>query len=1008
MKISKVNNVRMYRTTKEAYLTKDSANDEKCEDEIYDKWLKNSLKFKLKRIKNDDKMQSKYKDNLKKSIESNTIKVDKEKKDLYVTLKDRIESQDGSPDKFLQTFELDQLLLKIEEEMQKNHSNPLPVILKMIRIYQKNYIIKQCNNISDQDRNEICLFYKEIRQYFKSQLSKKRINTNKNYVLNKEYMYHVILDRINNKLTQYYIQLGKLNYYKGIHTVNGDTSLLTSDTLCEIKALESLRKQFIISFVYIASMFCECGDNADFFLNKKKDLSFEKSDDTLKNSFMHTFNCDDSNCKNNGTCDDHLQTWYLYLRYLRNNIFHFKNPYEFLDSNSMIDGTLNKLDKEHYEEYKEEIKNIYLNDIDNIHNRQKELIEQLNLNDVIVKITEPNDDAEKNNIVRRIQFPNASKVIKKGFGMINKTGMDIGNVYNFYLDCYDNDDYKQKLHLLYKHNFVNGLTVDVLTNAIKEVLEINKKLATKNKKNKQCFKYNTIEQIWNSRKNDKTEESLIEFFIEIQRNESDLSSRKGDDNKNKYTDFKLDVFAYAFAKMFYGKENITINICDYDKKSIKDNDMLIPYYCLFKFLDKMQLSNIQLQLQKFIAITNVENYRNVCVQLIKLIDIVKVCNTININNTNSDNTNIDSKIYEYLEKFVNLKDLETNKELRSIYFQNNNDNDLKECKPIYHKGVVDGCMKNYISVYSNFCKKINKADLEAYNEWRDNKTNNNCTDESNDNCVDKSHKKIDELQKNRKELHQSIVERKSGDKIQLEKDLNEYDKCMKDIIEYNEIKNKVTFVDLQRLSVIHYRIISRLIGFAVDWERDMYFLFLGIYSDSNQNNENLKSDIDNIFKKGSVVGEMKQLFEKDKDNEDIKNIKEHLQSIYNVENVEDLLKIFKIRNNISHMNLLFYKEKNGNLVNKNILDFMLETQKLMKYDRKKRNAVTKSIIEILNNDNLDVEFAISKSNANEFGHVCTIKKIESKQSIHLNKFNYNLNSNNYINLVKKLLNYKSK
>ena len=107
-----------------------------------------------------------------------------------------------------------------------------------------------------------------------------------------------------------------------------------------------------------------------------------------------------------------------------------------------------------------------------------------------------------------------------------------------------------------------------------------------------------------------------------------------------------------------------------------------------------------------------------------------------------------------------------------------------------------------------------------------------------------------------------------------------------------------------------------------------------------------------------------------------------------------------VRNDIAHMDLLRKPEHN-------ILSYIIKIQKLMSYDRKKRNVVTKTIQEIFNKENIDIKYKINSKKVYDI-------KLESKKAQHLknikkentpNNLNIPIHSEEYIDLLQHYLNY---
>jgi hypothetical protein len=185
--------------------------------------------------------------------------------------------------------------------------------------------------------------------------------------------------------------------------------------------------------------------------------------------------------------------------------------------------------------------------------------------------------------------------------------------------------------------------------------------------------------------------------------------------------------------------------------------------------------------------------------------------------------------------------------------------------------------------------------------------------------------------------------------------LRDYEKKLTFVNEYSGLRRKITFDLLYEIHLIHVDILGRLASFATDWERDMHFLLLGLYNLEKQNKiEKLlsfknKDEVDSIFKytpEKSMVVKFKAALNIDINKKTLEwlcsyNCKESLGNVINVRNALA---------HLNHMTQISYKSKNDKYkckYQKSIIDLLARVSKLLNYDLKRKNSVTRVLKELL-------------------------------------------------------------
>ena len=210
---------------------------------------------------------------------------------------------------------------------------------------------------------------------------------------------------------------------------------------------------------------------------------------------------------------------------------------------------------------------------------------------------------------------------------------------------------------------------------------------------------------------------------------------------------------------------------------------------------------------------------------------------------------------------------------------------------------------------------------------------------------------IEEIQNKQKELHKMLERaRLKSPNIEKMKDKNlwyiedknvvekviEYEENLRIIARYNQIKRKITFESLYRIFQIHVDLCARLIGYTQDWERDMYFLLKSL-----ENKGIIRNNIlDRIFS-GNIVRKLNNIL-----NTNEKGILYKL-CWHKELTIDDMYNKMDIRNSIAHLN---HFTQSWNFDKPSLIEMINALRVLLHYDRKRQNAVLKTINDLLLKD----------------------------------------------------------
>lgn len=431
-------------------------------------------------------------------------------------------------------------------------------------------------------------------------------------------------------------------------------------------------------------------------------------------------------------------------------------------------------------------------------------------------------------------------------------------------------------------------------------------------------------------------------------------------DNNKYIKFIRNVYAFAFNDYIKTYYNCLINVPNVmglqEKLNIRDvlnSDFDVPdnttsnqNFLLFCLLqDSMVLGEFRNELIKFKLSQSDNKNLKDFNQMISIIDLV-ISKQDNVNINSIDPKKLKNKFDDYKYDVFEEPNNET---IKNVYYQNNN---LVLYKPLvnfldkYH-GTL---MKDFLNGNKNLM--ISTDELELYQ-----------TNQSNVKMIENQHAK-------REEIHKKYTRTKLFDN-----EIADYKDCCSNITSFVNNKNRVLFHEFNQANRLIRDIHFRLSGYIQMCERDM--IFLNIYDEIVKHN--YSNQWDDKYVNGAIRKKRSDIVNKALD--------------YNK----------KLRDQVAH-NAYFTND-----ITKSVLTLLSQVRALLNYDRKLKNSVTKSFIDILDKHGIKIILKIEHTHD---GEKITIKHIESKKIMHLKKsshrFETDIHSKKYIDLVKAWLLYERK
>ncbi|MCK2169089.1 type VI-A CRISPR-associated RNA-guided ribonuclease Cas13a [Thalassospira xiamenensis] len=203
---------------------------------------------------------------------------------------------------------------------------------------------------------------------------------------------------------------------------------------------------------------------------------------------------------------------------------------------------------------------------------------------------------------------------------------------------------------------------------------------------------------------------------------------------------------------------------------------------------------------------------------------------------------------------------------------------------------------------------------------------------------------VAELQAKREELHEKAVKQTRDFD---DANLQNYAHTLRGVVLHRHLAAHVTLSDLVRLHRVMMGVLGRLVDFAGLWERDFYFVMLALI-----HHRDLTPDV--VFKSAG---------QKYLANGQIVEARRNILAAAPVAFMDDLNGTLPFddtlagaRNDLMHFNMLRGDQS------PDLTEFINLTRDLMKYDRKLKNAVSKSVREMLSREGMETDWRMDDRN----------------------------------------------
>jgi len=229
--------------------------------------------------------------------------------------------------------------------------------------------------------------------------------------------------------------------------------------------------------------------------------------------------------------------------------------------------------------------------------------------------------------------------------------------------------------------------------------------------------------------------------------------------------------------------------------------------------------------------------------------------------------------------------------------------------------------------------------------------------------------KITTLQQRREELHDRWVEKKRHFE---EADLHEYCETVAAISEHRRDSALVNLVDHVRVHRIVMVVLGRLVDYMGLFERDLYFVTLALIYQQNLRLEDLFEERGTEYLlNGQIIFALREHRKGSSQAVDIlKELARHFTEVWARGNPAT-----NVRNDLAHLNML-----QGAAPAPRLTHWVNQTRRLMAYDRKLKNAVSKSVIELMAREGIELRWQMKTGGE---AHDLIYAELSSRSAKHL-------------------------
>ena len=238
---------------------------------------------------------------------------------------------------------------------------------------------------------------------------------------------------------------------------------------------------------------------------------------------------------------------------------------------------------------------------------------------------------------------------------------------------------------------------------------------------------------------------------------------------------------------------------------------------------------------------------------------------------------------------------------------------------------------------------------------------------------DRGVSKIARAQSERKKLHPKLVKKKN--RIS-EEERTEYCSVLDTVTRYRDLSAQVRLTNHLRLHSLMMKLWARLLDFAGLWERDLYFTTLALMELEGLTPEDIWPPTQGNRKERKKETELRKNFDSDGRVEFSSNTPNTPVRVQVEKFFSDLPRRRGTRNRLAHFDFLSESWSAQPLTQPNFTAYVNGVRDLMAYDRKLKNAVSKSIIGLMYEEGFELTWGMNNA------HKLCNPRIETRKLTH--------------------------
>jgi hypothetical protein len=229
---------------------------------------------------------------------------------------------------------------------------------------------------------------------------------------------------------------------------------------------------------------------------------------------------------------------------------------------------------------------------------------------------------------------------------------------------------------------------------------------------------------------------------------------------------------------------------------------------------------------------------------------------------------------------------------------------------------------------------------------------------------------VAQWQERRAELHAEWVRQKrrlSGD------ELRAYVEALTHTVEHRHRAAHVTLTDHVRLHRLLLGILGRMVDYSGMWERDLYFVTLAaMYKSGETPSQALELNSLEYFGQGQIVLALSGCRSN--------SVKGTVEPTFGAFWKKKRNRMLRIRNAFAHFNMLRARSGGTGIAPVDLTEWTNGARDLMAYDRKLKNAVTRSVKDLLQREGLNLNWTMDDDLPHRIGPAT----VATRQATHLN------------------------